>query len=188
MEPSKSVPCKFCRSGAHLFRDLFRRSTFGCILVAHCLTSGSLLAPVGSLLAPFGSLLAPFWLPFGSFLDPFWFSFDSVWLFCSILEFIGLPFISLLSLLICFRNLFVSFGKFWSLFFIQRRSGPAYPRVSYSTGPPRMQTSLPRPGAGILPQATEIRFWGHLGFRGAAKTDLWRDIFGLKNERGRVPF
>ena len=99
------------------FRDLFRRSIFRCILVALWLT-------LGSILAPFGSLLAPFWLPFGSFLDPFWFSFDSVWLFCSILEFIGLPFISLLSLLICFRNLFVSFGKFLSLFLIQRRSDP----------------------------------------------------------------
>ena len=55
-----------------LFRDLFRRSIFRCILVALWLT-------LGSILAPFGSLLAPFWLPlapFGSLLAPF----GSLWL------------------------------------------------------------------------------------------------------------
>ena len=92
----------------------------------HALRSpvGSVLAHFWLPLAPFWLPLAPFWLPFGSFLDPFWFSFGSVWLFFSILEFIGLPFISLLSLLTCFRNLFVSFGKLLSLFLIQRRSDP----------------------------------------------------------------
>ena len=50
------------------FRDLFRRSTFWCILVVLWLTFGSLLAPLGRLLASFGSLL----VPFGSLLDHFW--------------------------------------------------------------------------------------------------------------------
>ena len=47
---------------------LVRRSTFGCILVAHWLTSGSLLAPFGFLVVPFGCLLASF----GSLLANFW--------------------------------------------------------------------------------------------------------------------
>ena len=50
----------------HHFRDLFRRSIFGCILVALWLPFGSLLAPFGSLWLPF----APLWLPFGSLWHP----------------------------------------------------------------------------------------------------------------------
>ena len=42
------------------FRDLFRTSTFGCILVARWLPFYSLWAPIGSLLTPFGSLLIHF--------------------------------------------------------------------------------------------------------------------------------
>ena len=51
---------------APLFRDLFRRSIFWCILVAHWLTFGSLLAPFGSLWATLWHPLAHFWLHFGS--------------------------------------------------------------------------------------------------------------------------
>ena len=64
-----------------LFRDLFRTSSFGCILVDPWLTFGTLWTPIGSLLAPFASLLAPFdsllaplvslLAPFGSLLAPF---------------------------------------------------------------------------------------------------------------------
>ena len=57
------------------FRDLFRRSTFGCILVPLWLTFGSLLAPFGSLLPPFGSLLGHFGSPLAHFWSPlahFW--------------------------------------------------------------------------------------------------------------------
>ena len=70
-----------------LFRDLFRRSIFRCILVALWLTLGSILAPFGSLLAPFWLPLAPFGsllAPFGSLLAPFGSHFCSLWLtFCS---------------------------------------------------------------------------------------------------------
>ena len=52
------------------FHDLFRRSTFECILVALWLTFGSLLTPFGCLLAPFGSLLAPFWWQLAHFWCP----------------------------------------------------------------------------------------------------------------------
>ena len=50
------------------FRDLFRRSTFWCILVAPWLTFGSILIPVGSLLDSVSSLLPPLLAPFGSLL------------------------------------------------------------------------------------------------------------------------
>ena len=63
------------------FRDLFRTSILGCILVALWFTLGTLWAPIGSLLASFGSFWHPFgplwlpfgtlWLPFGSLLVPF---------------------------------------------------------------------------------------------------------------------
>ena len=61
-------------SQIHHFRDLYRRSTFGCILVALWLTFGSLLAPIGSLWLTLGSLwlhLPPFGRPFGSNGLPF---------------------------------------------------------------------------------------------------------------------
>ena len=64
------------------FRNLFRRSTFECILVALWLLLSSLLTPFGSLLAPLGSLLAPFGsllAPFGSPLAPFSLPFRSLW-------------------------------------------------------------------------------------------------------------
>ena len=67
------------------FRDLFRASILGCILVAPWLTFGSLLGPLGCLLAPFGSLLAPFgsrfahfWCPLAHFWSP-WAHFCSPW-------------------------------------------------------------------------------------------------------------
>ena len=72
----------------HLFRDLFRRSIFWCILVAPWLTFGSLLAPIGSLLAPVGSLLAPvgsLLAPFGSLLAHFWCPLAHFW--CPFLHF-----------------------------------------------------------------------------------------------------
>ena len=62
-----------------LFRDPFRRSTFGCILVARWLPFGSLWLPFGPLWLPFG----PFWLSFGHFwipFGPFWFHFGPLWL------------------------------------------------------------------------------------------------------------
>ena len=65
------------------FRDLFRASNFGCILVVRWLTFGSLLAPLGRLLAPFGSL----WDPFGSLSAHFWCPLAHFWCpwphFCS---------------------------------------------------------------------------------------------------------
>ena len=60
-----------------LFRDLFRRLIFWCILVALWLTFGALLAPFWLPLTPFGFLLHPFWFPlpplahFGYLLAPF---------------------------------------------------------------------------------------------------------------------
>ena len=45
------------------FRDLFRISTFWCILVAPWFTFGSFLTPVGSLLGLVSSLVVPFGLP-----------------------------------------------------------------------------------------------------------------------------
>ena len=51
------APHKIC-----IFRYHFRKPFLGCILVAPCLTFGSLSAPVGSLWARFGSLLVRFWL------------------------------------------------------------------------------------------------------------------------------
>ena len=42
------------------FRDLFRRSTFWCILGVRWLTFGSLWVPFGALLVSLGSLLVPF--------------------------------------------------------------------------------------------------------------------------------
>ena len=57
-----------------LFRDLFRRSTFSCILVALWLTLGSLWPPFGHSWLPFGSLLAHFGsllAPMGTLLAPF---------------------------------------------------------------------------------------------------------------------
>ena len=63
---------------ALLFRNIFRRSTFGCILVALWLPFGSLWLPFGcpwlssgSLLVPFGALLLSIfslWSPSPSFL------------------------------------------------------------------------------------------------------------------------
>ena len=109
--------------------------------------------PFGSLCLPFGSLLAPFWIPFGSLLVPFGCFFQYLNSLGSLLSPyypFWLVFVTCLYLLANFRPFFF-FPK-------TKRSHklPAYPRASYSTGPSRMQTSFPRPGAGILPQATEI--------------------------------
>ena len=52
------------------FRDLFRRSIFGYILVALWLLLGSLLAPFGSLLVHFWCPLAHFWCPWVHFCSP----------------------------------------------------------------------------------------------------------------------
>ena len=46
-----------------------------------------------------------------------------------------------------------------------------------------MQTSFPRPGAGILPQATEIRFRNDFGFSTAQKIDPRRTIFSQKGDQ-----
>ena len=101
------------------FRDPFRRSIFGCILVAPWLTFGSLLAPVGSLLAPFGSLLTPFgsfWLPLASF----WLTFGRRWLTFGAhgltLAHICLPWRSIFSLLGSAYAVFGIFVYFQRLF------------------------------------------------------------------------
>ena len=94
---SKSIP------GIHIFRDLFRRSTFGCILIAPWppfrslwlhfrplwLPFGLLWAPFCALLAPFWTLLATFWTPLAPFyflLEPFssfGSHFGSIFHFCT---------------------------------------------------------------------------------------------------------
>ena len=94
---------------ASLFRDLFRRLIFLCMLVALGFPFGSLLAhfwrplvpfwrPIASLLAPVGFLLAPF----GSFLAPFW---------CP-LTYFCLPWSSIFSLLLPLRVVFPIFVVF----------------------------------------------------------------------------
>jgi len=76
----KMGPDLFARSS--LFDDLFRTSTFICILVALCLPFGSLFAALGRFWHPCGSTFVAFGAPSASFwtilappsplLAPFW--------------------------------------------------------------------------------------------------------------------
>ena len=76
--PKSTQITKMRRAFWHPFRVPFRRSTFGCILVALWLTFGCILAPLGCILAHFGSLLAHFWCALAHFWRP-WHYFCSPW-------------------------------------------------------------------------------------------------------------
>ena len=98
---------------ASLFRDLFRRLIFWCILVAIWLTLGSFWLHLGSFWLPFGALWLPFgsvWLPFGSL----WLSFGSLWLpFGSLWLTFGSLLVSFGSLLLSLGRFFIFFMHFW---------------------------------------------------------------------------
>ena len=160
----------------HHFRDLFRRSIFGCIF-------GRLLAsfrlPFGSLwfpLAALGYLLAPFWYHLAHFCPPF--------------SHFGAP-----------RRHFLYFYDI-SMKFLDIKDFPATShqntsflcsRTCEATANDRVHPHLckahncPRPGAGILPQATEIRFWSDLRFPWGAKMGPYSQIIFLKIIKNGVP-
>ena len=110
---------------------------------------GRLLVPFGSIWLPFWLHLVHFWLllaPFGTLLahfGPFWHLLAPFWLLGSY------------------------FGSFWTLLvqtlLRNRILGHTNPQITcrFVFAPPtratfRMHPNFPRPGAGILPQATEI--------------------------------
>ena len=120
-------------SAGHLVGDLFRISIFIRILVALWLPFGTLWAPFWSLLAPVGSILVPvgtLWAPFWSLWAPFWLHFQCLGAILVKNNFGGHP--------------------------ISRKTCKL-PLATPTKANFRMHPDFPRPGAGILPQATEMR-------------------------------
>ena len=143
------------KNGANAWRPL-PKMIFGCILVALWFPSGSPWLPFGcpwlssgSLLVPFGALLLTIfslWSPPASF-------FIFLWYFHKIL--------------IDIKDFPATSYQNTSFFCTRTCEATANDRVH-----PHLckAHNYPRPGAGILPQATEIRFWSDLRFPGAPKT------------------
>ena len=111
------------------FRDLFRASIFGCILVA-------IWHPLGSILAPFDT----FWVNFG----PSWHPLGSI-------------LVALGTILAPFSTSGRHFGKKSIFGHPISRKTCKLPLATPTKANFRMNLTSPRPGAGILPQATEIR-------------------------------